>query len=506
MDALQQIQDLIGAGIAPSAWAQDARMRAEKTARFRRYHDGDFDHQMTAEMRRLANMTRGEFGANYCQKVIAAEADRLRVSTIDASGGKVDPKTGKSEASSWVQDVMDWNRFDALQIDLHENALIDAESYMLVSWDNDKQRVVLTQEMAYDGTEGIVPIYRRSDTREMYGAVKIWHETRVAYADTIRVNVYLPGEIKRYIGETNGNLSLMAAPDKWEMADGKPIGVPIIAFSNRGRGRNPYGLSELESVTPLQDQLIRHMYSMTVAAEIGSTGIRWAKGFEPPKNLTIGMWVEIAPDGLPEGAVAEVGRLEGSPLEPYVMICNWTIEQILNISGTPMPSAAGAGASGEALKQRESDLIAKCERFQIKIGNAWEDVFDLAWRVQSAYSTQKPPVYDRFYCKWRSPQTRNEKDTVDNVLKVKDLVGETEAIRLLAAVFDYDEATVNEIIAAKRQASADALRMMNQESVNLFSTPDTSRPINGNGKKPATGTGDLASMTSNEGANASPVG
>ena len=45
-----------GADISRDAWYEDARIRGEKVARFRRYRDGNFDANLTAEMRKLLRL------------------------------------------------------------------------------------------------------------------------------------------------------------------------------------------------------------------------------------------------------------------------------------------------------------------------------------------------------------------------------------------------------------------------------------------------------------------
>jgi hypothetical protein len=467
--SLEQIKALIPRGIAGDAWAADAEMRGRQVERYRKYMDGDFDSQMTPEMRRLANVKAGdEFGANYCDIVVAALSDRLKVATIDAVSNETttqtDPETKQSitinPAAEWVQEVMDANRFDHLQMDVHRQAPVDGDTYILVTWDNEKKRVVLSHELAWDGIEGCIPVYRRSDRRDLAAMVKVWHETGAAYADTIRVNIYYAERVEKYSGENGGTLRLIKT-EVWTetmQPGGTGLGVPFIPFTNRRKGRLPYGLSELEKVIPLQNKLIRDMYSQTMMAELNAFQIRWAKGFEPPQDLSIGGWVIIAGDGMPEGQVAEIGVLEGGDLAPYNDLINSDIEKIYDVSQTPGRGAgAGADASGEALKQREIGLLGKVEACQVTFGNAWEDVMDLAWRVQNTFGTEKPPDYIRFNCKWRSAQIRDAETMIKSIMMIKDQIGEEETLRQIGKVFDFDEATIQRIMRQKRQQFEDRM-------------------------------------------------
>jgi len=114
--------------------------------------------------------------------------------------------------------------------------------------------------------------------------------------------------------------------------------------------------------------------------------------------------------------------------------------EIGRITRTPAPElTADAGASGEALKQREIGLLGKVQRFQVKAGNAWEDAVRLAARVQSAYGLEQPPAFEDVSARWRDPEIRNDKQTVENVLMVADRIGELETLRQLAGVFGWGD-------------------------------------------------------------------
>lgn len=438
---LVQLQRLFQPGMAAQAWSAEAEERGKKIERFRRYVDGDFDEQMTDEMRRMVNIKKGdEFGANFCELVCSVMSDRLKVASIDA-----DNERGKT----WTADLLDSAGFDGLQIDVHDAVVCDGDTFIMVDWDNDRGEVRLTHELAFDGTEGVIPIFKRSDQNEMVAAVKIWHETRRAFADTIRVNIYYADRIVKY--ETTGGLLKELGVLEWTMKDGSPIGVPLVAFANRRRSKNPYGLSELENVIPLQNMLTRTLYSMTVIGEISAFQTRVAQGFTPPSDLMIGDWIVIpqAQEGMME---MKAYTLPAGQIAPSIEQAEYIVNLIYRVSSTPRETSPDA--SGEAKKEEENRLLSKVKRAQVKLGNAWEDVMRLAWYVQSAFGAA-PPEIKSWTTIWRDAQMRNTNETTNLLRYLGADLSHKERLRMIGALYGWDAGKVDAVYEEKRQETAD---------------------------------------------------
>jgi len=451
--------------IARDALREDMRIRGERVHRFRRYADGDHDANLTNEMRRLLRVKSApegsaEFADNYQDIIIQTMVDRLTLSGIEADNDL---------ATDWAKEVMAFNRLDAMQGDVHEGAIRDADTFIMVSYDNEKQQVRFTHELAYDGTSGVYPVYLSEDVSEMQCAIKIWHITNAdgAVKDQLRVNYYYPDRIEKRV--SNDGQALIPFKDDstdakgdipWTDTDGTPLGIPIVHYRNRGRKN--WGLSEIENTIPLQNVQNRLLYSLVMAAELTAFQIRWAKGFTPPADLTPGMWVVMTKNGGPLGKndLADVGVMEQGELLPYLDALRWNAMEMGKISRTPAPEMMGADdSSGEALKQREIGLIGKVERFQIKAGNSWEDVFGLAHKIQTEFGSKKPPTYERFYAQWDDAEVRNDKVTIENAMLLRPLIGDEEVLRIIAPIYEYDEDRIQKILKAadeKKQADMEA--------------------------------------------------
>jgi hypothetical protein len=229
---------------------------------------------------------------------------------------------------------------------------------------------------------------------------------------------------------------------------------------------------------------------MVMAAELTAFAIRWAKGFVPPADLTPGMWVKIAENGMTKEDVAELGVMQQGEIVPFIQQAQWLTSEIGKITRTPAPEFMGGDtASGEALKQREIGLIGKVQRFQTKAGNAYEDWLGLAHRIQRAYGNEQPPAYTRFYCRWKDAELRNDQVVVQNVMAVADRIGERETLRQLAPVFGWDEQKIETLLAEKQADTQSKLTTLagslpmfgNQSTFGLTAQPGQLAAGNGGG-------------------------
>lgn len=472
------------ANIAFDSWREEMDIRGRKVEQFRRYRDGDFDANLTAEMRRLLRVrpnpdNSNEFGINYCETVVSTYVDRLNIQALSSDD---------EAAEAYVQDAMRRNRFDGLQLDVHDMAATDGDAFVLVYWDEAKGRVKWSLEPAFDGTTGMVPVYSRDDKSEMFAAVKFWRESQRTFADTIRINIYFEDRIERYQGGVSaGSISRLDVQPN-------PVGIcPVVPFSNRGRGNMPYGLSELESVIPLQDSLNRTLHSMIMASELSAFQIRYVIGTKAPQALTPGMFVDIYAQGDNGNAVPpdeqgiawlnsiRFGSFDQGEIAPYLNQARFLIEQIHDVSSTPRRGSLSSNASGEALKQDEIGLISKVRRAQTKFGNSWERVAELTVATGNTYDNARLSGDAEFFCEWRDAEVRNDAVTLDMALKVVDLFGRDKGIELAAKAFDLSPEQVDEIKAGAAVQETRRLQQMAMMGVNGFGQEPGGGNANGNG-------------------------
>lgn len=491
MNTLQALQALIGKRNLIDSFIADTTTRGDLVALYRKYLDGEHDAKLTSHMKNLLRISseNEEFNLNYCATVIDTMVDRLNVVKIN---GETDEQT------EWASDLMLVNRFDDFQNLVHESALVDGDGFVMVEWDNERNQVVLTHELAYDGVSGVVAVYDRQGRKIDY-AIKIWLETDEVGEDLTRVNVYWPDRVEKYMGNSTGSDLMPYVEDgqtshvlSWLNTSNEPIGVPIIHFPNRGRGS--YGNSELKSTIGPQDALNRTLVSMVMTAELSAFQIKAAFGFEPPTALSPGMIVKVPmPDssGEDQARLLSALRFEVLPqaqLVPFIEQSSFLVSQIATVTRTPIPEIMGsANSSGEALKERQTGLLGKVRRFQVRAGNGWEDVMKMAARVQNAFGTKQVDEDVRWSTQWHTAELRNDKQLVESTMMARELIGDEEALRVLAGVFGYSD-RVDEII-QERAGRDDQQRRALANTVPLFTAGRVDQPMVGqvvNGQPVAT--------------------
>ena len=442
---------------------QEARGR--RIAAYRRYADGDHPANMTKEMRELLRVTRNrdvsnEFNDNYMDIVISSMADRIQLRTIEAD---------TDDGSLWLNGLLKYNRLDALQGDVHEATIRDGDTYVMVSYDNDDGIPRFTHELAYDGVSGVAVFYDSPDISELCAAVKIWNTIEEIEGRAViinRCNVYYPDRVERWRlvnGEIKPHEDEAPPVQAWTTRDGKCLGVPFVHYRNRGRQN--YGLSEIRKAIPLQNVLNRVLYSFVMSSELAGFPIRAAFGFTPPAEVTPGMWIVVQPEGMTPADAARIEMLQAGDLSQFLTALSFVTQEIGRITRTPAPEfSANDNASGEALKQREIGLLGKVKRFLVHAGNSWERVIEQAYNVALSYGGSKPPVVSAFSTRWADPQIRNDTQTVQNALAVRDIVGDRQTLRFVADVFDLDEAAIEKIMIEKQ---GDILGKMQQLAASM---------------------------------------
>jgi len=335
--------------MSADAWRLDYELRAKKVQLFRDYFDGKHRAKLTDEMANALRINQKNslehFNINHVAVIIQKMVDRLSVDRVDS-----DSEAGKQ----WAAEVLRRNRFDAMQSDVHEAALRDMDAYVLVDWDKEANAVRLTPQPAYNGVDGVLALYTEHGV--LGAAIKIWTTTTERIGDTVRINVYYPDRIEKFI--STGGIALEryvvegeAWPAPWVGKDGKPIGVAIVHLPNRGAIFSNYGYSEIENAIPPQDVLNRTVYSMVMTAENTAFPIRVAVGDSPTAGLTPGMWIKVYAQGK-DGKVASPDAeqiawfnairyetMKQGEIAPFIEQAKFIKNEMYDITNTPVGAA-----------------------------------------------------------------------------------------------------------------------------------------------------------------------
>lgn len=476
---LEQIAaKLMAQGLVTSQWQTDVQQQGDLVKLFREYYDGFHRMQLTTEMKAMLNIsdTRLErYNINYCALIIDRMADRLNVAKFEAKStptpnpspvvtgeGNPMPDTSVQEmhtsdavdpAQEWVDELMEYNRFDGLQSDIAVAYLRDGLTFVSVHYDDALKRECFYQEDAYDGDTGVIVVYKRGSS-EIAAAVKIWYDVPPTPEETVngetntskykRVNVYYPNRTDKY-EVRDGAMTPYDDGKEPSPLEGKAPGVPIVPFYNKG------GISELVNIIPLQDSLNSQLVDLVMAGRLTAFSIFFGVNVEVPQALTPGMTVfknvidsttkqVLMPQNLEEAqaqaaylGVSKLERIQGGDLSQIISGIDTIITQIGVISSTPLPGQMGGdSSSGESLKQREIGMLGKLTRAQVQIGNSWEDVIYLAAAQQNVFGFRFAPALEEVNTRWKSAELRNDADVLKLFQLLNDAGYERAALRALA--------------------------------------------------------------------------
>jgi len=477
---------LMARGLVTHQWQTETQQQGDLVKLFRNYYDGYHRMQLTSEMKAMLNISDERlerYNINYCSLIVDRMADRLNVDKFEVKA--VNPAEAmpteadgsaasklKDPAQEWVDELMEYNRFDGLQSDIAVAYLRDGMTFVMSQYDDVSKREVLAQELAYDGDTGMIVVYERGSASMIAAAVKIWYDVPQTVEDRLegeantslykRVNVYYPNQTDKYYSTDGIELVAMDAPEE-TVRMGKTPGVPVTAFYNKG------GVSELTNIMPMQDSLNSALVDLVMAGRLTAFSVFFAVGVNMPKAVTPGMTIFknivdangaiILPQNVEEAQAqaailgsAKLERIQGGDLSQIIAGIELIINQIGVISSTPLPGQMGGdSSSGEALKQREIGMLGKLNRAQVQIGNAWEDVILLANMQQTLFGDASAPAIDKLDTRWKSAEMRNDADVLALFKLLNDAGYERAALRALgqSSLASYSEDDIEKMMQEK---------------------------------------------------------
>lgn len=477
--------------LVSSTWQEETQKAGELVALYREYYDGEHRLKLTSEMKKMMQIgdeRLDRYCDNYCQMVIDAMADRLTVDRIKASENKNDA------GQVWVDALLKSNRFDGLQMDVREAALRDGETFVMMEYDDNEQRMGLFHNLAWDGDCGVIVVMDAS-YKHILAGVKAWYD-----GDIKRVNIYYRNSVEKYItDEGSTELKPIAGPEGKLTTErnGQIAGVPIVRFSRKKKAT-----SELKNVIPLQDSLNRTLVSMVMSAELTAFSVMFAVGWQPPAGITPGMILHakltnadgstVVPSS-PEEADAlvkmlnafKLERVQGGSLAELIKQADWLITQIEKVTSTPVD--LGGGSSGEYLKQLDVRLQGKIEGAQVTFGNSYEDLVTLAAKQYTLFGGQNAPTLETVSTEWKSAEIRNDADVLKLFEQLNKAGYERAALRALSksSMANFTEADIEQMMnekaadaASKLQAAAGSLNGFDQFNFNPTGNGTTNPVLN----------------------------
>lgn len=363
------------------AWLESLEiLRGDAYTEFRDYYEGIQLTQLTARMRKFLELNElQDFRINVCPIVVDALAEKLKVAKFSCKG---------------QDDVFtEWwkrSRMNAVQSVVHTAAVRDADTYVLVEWNNTSMRPDFFQENAYDGIEGVHIVYSDERRTTPVVGVKRWTIQTGEKALTRRTNLYYPDKVEKYTDLGSGkDWSQYVDPDNpqpwpipWVAKDGSPLGIPIIHFRNKDLGYS-YGISELNDVVVMQNAGNKALIDLLAAADTTGFQMTWATGLSPTDSVV------VAPGILLKSTNPDVkfGVIPAAALTGLLALKDSLIADIAKITRTPLSyfQLTGQVAAAGTLKEQRSGLVSKALDRQVSFGNDWEDVMYMGRKLNNTF-------------------------------------------------------------------------------------------------------------------------
>lgn len=385
----------------------------------RAYHEGIQPVYLTDRQREYLGIHADDpFSLNVTRTVVTCLADELNIVGFDTS--EKPDKEGIKKQAGWFWDLWNKNKMDAHQSDMHEITLRDREAFIVLDWDKESgyttinihERYTDIDSEAYSdlpievsdevktaltGTgQGVWAIYENDDpSQPMKAACQQWYD--ISYDEDGKLvsiprrTIYYVDRIERFEYVDNDWKELEGSPQEWKGKDGKPLGIPVIHFKNKGLRPEAWDAINInDAINKTWVDILGSMdlagFPMFVLLGMYPTTDGKAPAEDGTNNWSVGPGqflgnANISPNG------ASIERFEGSDPTPLMNTLEKQIIFLAEITSTPASRfiITAAVASDATQKEQEKPLRKKAYNRQILFGDSWEQVMKMARRISNAF-------------------------------------------------------------------------------------------------------------------------
>lgn len=388
---------------------QASRQLDEQAARadtFQAYYDGETAVLaiMDTEERRAFRQLLAEAGANWCELIVNAVAERLQVTGF---------RFGAEADNDAAWELWQASRMDADGELVQTDALVMGSSFTLVQPDEDNPTgVSISPESPLEATVVYEPGNRR---RRLAG-------------------------YKRYSSDDAGGVTeVLITPDviaTWYPRESMPVlednpagtvGLIEIVPQPRTLG---WPRSELTPALVIQDRINTLIFNRMVSADYGAFRQIWATGVRMARKVVAEDGGEVTKAVRPydvganrllanEDPAGRFGSFPESTLAGYLAAVEQDVNHLAAITQTPPHYLLGqmVNLSADAIKAAEAGLVSKVRRRALHIGEAWEEV------MRTALALTGNPAAGNIAAEviWADFETRSEGQRVDALVKMRTL-------------------------------------------------------------------------------------
>lgn len=381
------------------------------------YYDGDHPYpplvQDTNSSRAYKSLM-SLASANWPKLIVDSAEERLEIQGV---------RFGDEEADDDAWAIFQANGLDAESSMLHQSTLTDGRGYAVVWADKDGEPQITLEHASLCVVEYIPGTHRmrRAALRRFFDEDR-WQAT-----------LYRPDGIYKFQAKATGET--MPQQGGWERREvsteawplPNPLGeVPVVEFAvNRSLRPNPFGTAAGEF-----EANQRHIDRINYKIFSGLVALTWS-GF--PLRALIGDPILRDDDGnqiKPFDAIASsVIQLENPDAKlqqlPEADISNYSpemdIKHLAALTKTPPHYLLGemVNLSADAIRAGEAGLISKVRRHQRPLGESWEEVTRLAFKVRKQDDRRAQDEQAQII--WKDPESRSLAERADAATKLASI-------------------------------------------------------------------------------------
>lgn len=353
---------------------------------------------------------------NFCRPIADAPVHRMQVLGVTDADGNAD-----ADALRWWQA----NRLDSRQKQIYRTMTAQAQAYVIVGPhpsrrepDDETPAPLITAEHPRQVIVEMDPA-----TGERAAALKAWWDD----VDRLgRATVYLPDGLQRYVTPGRTGERLGWGRESWvpdgDYEEHDLEAVPVVPFQCRpDLMEDPE--PEFAGVLDIQDRINLGVLNRMTAARYSAfrqkfiTGHKFRKRVDPATGLEIVEQPFVpSPSAIwaSEGENAKFGQLDATDLSGFLKEHESDVRDMLVLSHTPAYYFASqlVNISADTVNALDVNHLAKVAEHMAALGEAWEDVLQLAARQAGV---------DRDYTmsevRWADPRRLNPSVIADAATK-----------------------------------------------------------------------------------------
>lgn len=371
----------------------------------------------TPAFERMRRQARGA----WARLVVDAIGERLVVQGVQSTSGEA------ADQRAWQ--LLQDNRIDSDQRDVHAEALITGLSYVSVAGSGDA--VTITPETCLEVAHFSVP----GDRRRVDAAIKVmptgggrW----LAELSTARLTASWTASYR----DARRSPLLAGTRAPWEdlaVVQNDLGAIGMVPFENRPTVATP-GLSELDELIPIMERI----QELELAKLIGVYSVtfpqKWATGLKVERDPETGKPLKPFEAGpmrlwVSENGDSRFGAFPAGDIGQYLRAISDEIAELAAVSRVPsyyfVQSELANPPSAESLLTSETGLLTKCLDRQRSYGESWEQVVRLAGAAAGDAELGDDLALEVL---WHTPERRNPAVIADAATKLQAVGVPTEAV------------------------------------------------------------------------------